>query len=207
MNIQNTIRRCIKRWTELPTKDNWRENNWARTGAILALLGLLTIVGFNLAYDFVPLNQLSSQASQARLAGDDKTALRLYRVVSARASKIDYSSNYELGNILSEMGQYTVAEKHYLRASNNPAAPMSVYYQLSDLYLKYLQKKQQHFINLLKQRITDQPTHDGFVVILAGFYQQIGDKEQAIIWYEQALELDPNNAGVKSSLLELKASL
>jgi len=207
MNLKKIVRHCINRWTELPTKDNWRENNWVRAGVIVGLMSLLTITGFQLLYDFTPLDQLSSQAAQARLAGDNKTALRLYRVVSARASKIDFTSNYELGNILSEMGKYTSAEHYYLRASDNSGAPVSVYYQLSDLYLKHLPKKQQSFISLLKKRIVSQPTNDGFVVVLAGFYEQIGDKPQAIVWYEQALKLDPSNTAVAASIQELKASL
>ena len=197
----------ISRWKELPTKDNWRENYLIRAGAVVGLVGLLIIVGFQLVYDLTPLDQLSSQAAQARLSGDNKTALQLYKIVSARASKIDFTSNYELGNILFEMGKYTAAEHYYLRASDNSGAPITVYYQLSDLYLKHLPKKQQGFISLMKKRVVSQPTNDGFVVVLASFYEQIGDKPQAITWYEQALKLDPSNGAVAASIQALKASL
>ena len=207
MNLRKFFQHWISRWTELPTRDNWRENNWVRAGVIIGVLGLLTITGFQLVYDFTPLDQLSSQAAQARLSGDNKTALRLYKIVSARASRIDFTSNYELGNIFSELGKYTAAERHYLRASNNAAAPVTVYYQLSDLYLKHLPSKQNSFILLLKKRIASQPTQDGFVIVLASFYQQIGDRSQAIVWYEQALKLDPSNSAVAASIQELKASL
>lgn len=207
MSIKETINNFIDRWREAPTRDNWRENNWVRVGVVLVLLGMLTVIGFNLVYDFTPLDKLSSQAIKARMADDNKTALKLYKIISARASDIDFSSNFELGNILLEMKHYSTAEKYYLRASNNPSAPISVYYQLSDLYLRHLQKKQQSFITLLKQRIVSQPTHEGFVIVLASFYQQIGNKTEAIVWYEQALKLDPSNLAVAASIQELKASL
>jgi len=207
MNLKKIMQHFVGGWTESPTQDNWRENNWVRAGVIVGVLGLLTVIGFNLTYEFVPLDQLSSQAAQARLSGDNKTALRLYKVVSARASRIDFSSNYELGNIFSELGKYTVAEKHYLRAANNAGAPITLYYQLSDLYLKHLPDKRDRFITLMKKRIDSQPTSDGLVIVLASFYQQIGDKTQAITWYEQALELDSSNSAVAASIQELKASL
>lgn len=207
MNLKKIIHRFISGWTEFPTRDNWRENNWARTGAVLLVLVLLFFAAQNFYYDTIPIDQLSSSAAQARLSGDNQTALRLYKIVSARASKIDFTSNYELGNILSELGKYSAAEKHYLRASNNAGAPTGVYYQLSDLYLKHLPKKQQSFINLLKKRIDSQPANVGLVIVLASFYQQIGDKTQAITWYEQALKLDPSNSAVAASIQELKTSL
>jgi len=189
------------------SRATWRENNWARAGAVLLVLVLLFFAGQNFYYDAIPINQLSSQAAQARLSGDNKTALRLYKIVSARASRIDFTSNYELGNILSEMDKYTAAEHYYLRASNNAGAPTTLYYQLSDLYLKHLLSKRDSFIILMKKRIASQPTQEGFVIVLASFYQQIGDKNQAITWYEQALKLDPNNSAVAASIRELKASL
>ncbi len=207
MNLRKIIHRFIRSWTEFPTRDNWRENNWVRSGAVLLVLVLLFFAGQNFYYDVIPISQLSSNAAQARLSGDNQTALRLYKYVSARASRIDFTSNYELGNILSEMGRYTAAEKYYWRASNNPGAPTTLYYQLSDLYLRHLSGKQDHFIALMEKRIASQPTNVGLVIVLASFYQQTGDKNQAIIWYEQALKLDPSNSAVAASIQELKASL
>ncbi len=155
---------------------------------------------------FIPLGQLSRMAGLARQEGDNRTALRLYQTISNRASEMDFSSNYELGNLYSKMGKWNLAERYYLKAASNPAAPGSVFYQLSDLYLKHLPNKGDRFVALIFAKMEDERKGDsGLAVILAAYYRELGDKKNALLWFKQAASLEPDDAEINSAIEELEA--
>lgn len=156
----------------------------------------------------IPLEQLSSMAVRSKQAGDNKTALRLYHTISARASKSDFSSNYEIGNIYAEMGRWKLAEKYYLKAASNPAALSSVFYQLSDLYLKHLPNKKDSFAELLTYRAqNDRKADAGLMIILASFYRELGKNDLALQWFKQVVILEPDNTSAQAAVAELEAML
>jgi len=155
---------------------------------------------------FISLEQLSHMAGLARLEGDDRTALRLYQTISVRASEIDFSSNYELGNLYSKMGKWNLAEHYYLKAASNPAALGSVFYQLSDLYLKHLPNKGDRFVELISAKMeSERKTDSGLAVILAAYYRELGDKEHALLWFKRAANLAPDNTAIISAIEDLEA--
>lgn len=176
---------------------------WRLAGGILLIA--LVVWGIKTGvYWTMPLDVLSDQASEARLHGDNKTALKLYRIVSARASKFDFSSNYELGNIYQELGQWRRAEYHYLRATDNASSPISLFYQLEELYLRHLPERADRFPPIIQKRLTTDADNHSIMALLAEFYQQRGDKTQALDWYKKALALDPTNRALQEEVKSLE---
>lgn len=154
---------------------------------------------------FIPLEQLSRMAGLARQEGDNRTALRLYQTISMRASEIDFSSNYELGNLYSKMGKWNLAERYYLKAASNPAALGSVFYQLSDLYLKHLPNKGDRFVELISAKMeSERKTDSGLAVVLAAYYRELGDQDNALLWFKRAANLDPDNTAITNAIEELE---
>ncbi len=154
-----------------------------------------------------PVEELSRQASEARLGGDNEKALKLYRLVSARSSPFDYSSNYELGNIYQEREDWGKAAYYYRKAASNPSAPAGVFYQLSDLYLNHLQARADDFIRFMEKQAGARQDDESIRIVLADFYRQRGDKDKALEWYRKALELTPNNEAIQQTIRELEGSL
>lgn len=172
--------------------------------ALVAVASLVNLLQFE-AYYFIPMEELSNRATLVRQSGDTKTAIKLYQVISNRASRFDYSSNYELGNLYLQAGRWRQAERYYLKAASNPAALMSVFYQLSDLYLKHLPDKKDSFAKLLTYRLsTDRKTDAGLMIVLASFYKDWGKLEPALNWYKQAAVLDTHNQAVRDTIKSLE---
>jgi len=157
---------------------------------------------------FVPITELSDRATLARQSGDDQTAIRLYQIISDRASKSDYSSNYELGNLYMQSGNYRSAERYYLKAANNPAALMGVFYQLADIYTNHLTSGRDKFAKLTTYRLsTDRKTDTGLMIVLASFYRDWGKLEPALNWFKRAAALDPSNQTLVTEIKSLESSL
>lgn len=173
---------------------------------VVAIFGLFNL-GRIAYYYTIPLDQLSSMGTRARQSGNSRAALDIYHTVSARASHIDFSSNYELGNIYLEAGKWRTAEHYYLKAAANPAALQSVFYQLMDLYLNHLTDRQGVFADLLIRRLqSDRRQDEGLMIVLGSLYRARGEIDKATPWFKQALAIDPNNQSAIAALADMASS-
>ena len=184
--------------------DTWsekiRQSKIAWGVATLIIIGVTVLASYLFYSQSIPIVELSNQAYEARFAGDNDEAYRIYKIISARADYNDYTSNYELGNILSEKGNYDQADHHYRRAALNGSAPASVYYQMADMYLHHLPDRADSFIEFMKTVAEYRKTDSNVRIVLAAFLSDIDRKPEAVEWFKKALDLDPSNEHVRNEI-------
>lgn len=189
--------------------DTWSEkirgSKIAWVVATLIIIGVAVLASYLFYSQSIPIVELSNQAYEARLAGNDDEAYRIYKIISYRADYNDYSSNYELGNILSEKGDYKQADHHYRRAALNGSAPHSVYYQMADMYLRHLPDRSDSFIEFMKTVVLHRKTDPNVRIVLAAFLSDLDRKTEAVEWFKKALELDPDNQQIKDEIKLLES--
>ncbi len=80
------------------------------------------------------------------------------------------------------------------------------YRNFYDFYRYYLQDNEKAAAILL-EAIQNNPQSGELLIVSAQFYRDTGDKQKAVDYYEQALELNPDNEAAAQELAELKSSL
>ncbi len=112
---------------------------------------------------------------------------------------------YNLGNLYANIYEdYPNAEKYYKKAIENDPAEISYYRNFFELYYyKYAEKK-----NLAEKVLLDALAQGSdnidTINLLGTYYQEIGNKDKAIEYFEKSLKLDPSNEAVKRTLKNLK---
>lgn len=102
---------------------------------------------------------------------------------------------------------YPKSERFFRAAIAKELANASrAYISLSDLYYYSYTEKRDQADNVLVEAIGVYPRDMNLVRALAALFERMGDKKQAILWWEKVLQEEPENAFVKDSIRALKES-
>ncbi len=102
-----------------------------------------------------------------------------------------------------ELQEYDKAEKNYLISIANDPDDIPTIRNLFELYF-YALKDNGKAEALLLDSIKNNPEAADLYSLTGSFYQQIGNKEKAIEYYQKHLELNPTNEAVRRELEKLK---
>ena len=111
-----------------------------------------------------------------------------------------------LGEIYMLSGDYAKAEANWLMAIevDTPASYPNSYIRLADLYRDNLPEKSYLLVEILTTAMQKDPKQANYPLLLAVYYQDIGETEAAIQMYRKAIELDPNASSRQSIEDEIK---
>lgn len=111
-------------------------------------------------------------------------------------------NNY--AHVLERMGDYTGAEKNYLKAIEI-SQPYEEYYRdyITLIEVRFPERSGE-IEDLLKAGVVSVGQTPWFMVKLGRFYQSAGDCERAIAHYKVAVTLDPDNQDIKDDFATLK---
>ena len=133
--------------------------------------------------------------------GDREGAAEVYRTMNQRFPG-NYLSYQNLGVLYEDAGKYTMAAEQYLLAiANAPRIPHEYRY-LVNLYTYKLQERASDIPRILQKGLGENPGSVDLMAMMAVYYRDHGQPEEAIKWYEQLLVFDQEN---KTALDELKA--
>lgn len=117
-----------------------------------------------------------------------------------------------LGDIYNQKKEYEKAAEMYLRIIKNNPKWINAYRELAAIYFYHLPDKYPEMEEILLKGLEKNKEFTGeapvdFYSMLAVYYNERGEKEKAIEYYERVIELNPRNEGAKIELEELKKSL
>ena len=131
-------------------------------------------------------------------------AIKIYQL----ALQVRPQDTLLLGNVAdlyTRNKQYEEAEQSYLKIIENNPKWVSSYRSLADLYRYNMPEKQNEIPKILQKGLDNNSENElYFVGPMAEYYKDFGPKEDAIIWYERLLKLDPKNGTAKLELEQLK---
>lgn len=163
----------------------WRSgtNSASRTEELLHFDGVID--NSSLTYDPV-LSDLYVRASEALKLGDAKTAEAIYRDVIAKYPD-DPAGYSALATSLYFQRRFDEAKHEYLRALDLDSKSASALFGLGSVAYEEAQyiEAREHLKNALKFGNDDQACHR----LLGMVYDQIGDRKNAVLHYQRAVEL------------------
>lgn len=111
-------------------------------------------------------------------------------------------------NSLGEFYTYTQlnavkAESNFLK-SLSLAPQVAVYRSLHELYRYSYPTKVDQADDVLLQGLVKMPKNPDLLALLAGYYAETGNKQEAITYYTELVAVDPNNTAATAELAELK---
>lgn len=115
-------------------------------------------------------------------------------------------SFHNLGDIFHYyLKDFEKAEIYYSKAIENNPSQFFTYNNFHELYRYSWAEKADLADDVLLQGIEANPADPYLIIILAQYYlDETKEIDKAIIYYEKALELDPNNEALKKELQEVK---
>lgn len=136
--------------------------------------------------------------------GDPEGALKLYN----EALKIRPDDTLILNNLADiyySIGEYKKAEESYLTIIKSNPKWVSAYRELVNIYQYKLKDKYSLTPALLLQGLEANPeASENFYAMLAVYYEDTGDMEKAIDYYNKLLDINPDNIGANSELQKLR---
>ncbi|MEK9175041.1 MAG: tetratricopeptide repeat protein [Patescibacteria group bacterium] len=113
-----------------------------------------------------------------------------------------YLAFHNLGSLYGfELRNYTKSEENFLKAIKNNASNIDAYSQLVAVYETY---KPEKIEQLLLDGIKLNPNDASLKIMLGQYYAKIGNKIEAIKYFEEALKINPTNSEIKAEIEELK---
>jgi len=126
----------------------------------------------------------------------------------AKISPNNSVAHNNLGNLEKlENKNYSVAESHYLKAISNDPKFSPAITNLAELYWSFLLDRQPDALKILKQGIAANPEAADLMATLGGYYRSLGDKEQSLKYFKDALNLNPKNEGLRKVIQDIEATL
>lgn len=130
-----------------------------------------------------------SLGSVYKIAGDYEGARVVWEYLGA-VSPGNYPSFANLGDLYHHyLKDYAKAEANYKKAIGNEKSYIDGYRSLYELYRYSYPGKGTEAAAILKKGIAANPANAGLVVVLAAFYRDMGDKENALLYYDKAITL------------------
>mgnify|MGYP001580558355 CR=1 FL=1 len=109
-----------------------------------------------------------------------------------------------LGNLYGfYLGDATKAEANFLRAIENDPYQVGYYINLADFYSHVLTSKKSEVPKILLSGL-ELVKDSNLFLVLATYYRDIGDKANALKYYQEVLNIDPDHAGIKEEMAKLK---
>ncbi len=107
-------------------------------------------------------------------------------------------------NFLVDYSKAEWAFKQAIAKTENINEHLIFYRNLHRLYQQKYQEKTDLADDILFEALEKYPDEPDFLTLLADYYQDVGDKEKAIEYYEKLLKVDPLNQEAKQELEKLK---
>ena len=95
------------------------------------------------------------------------------------------------------------AEFNFLRAIKNDAYQVNYYVSLADFYNHILTSKRDKVPEVLLDGL-EKIKDANLFLNLATYYRDIGDKTNAIKYYQEVLNIEPDHVGIKEEMVKLK---
>ena len=127
--------------------------------------------------------------------GDFESARDIYIKVGEISPK-NYSSFWNLGNTYIKLKDYSGAEKAYLKAIENGPDQPRHYIALGELYWYFIPEKKSQIPDLYKKGLQELPGDYDLLIGLAQYYKEIGDKKNALKYYQEIIDNYPKKEGV-----------
>jgi len=142
-------------------------------------------------------------AFDSRQLGDDAGSILGYRAsISLFENNIFIWNN--LGVAYQEIGEYKKSETAYKKIIEISPGDVPNYRKLADLYLYNLTEKEGDIPAVIEEGLQRVPDHPDLLSYLAVYYQNKGDKENAILYFERLLRITPLNQVVRDELNKLR---
>ncbi|MFH1099237.1 MAG: hypothetical protein V1723_04975 [Candidatus Uhrbacteria bacterium] len=135
--------------------------------------------------------------------GDRDGAAEVYRMMNQRFPG-NYLSYQNLGVLYEEVGKYEMAAEQYLIAIQNAPRIPHEYRYLVNLYTYKLPERASDIPRVLLKGLVENPNSTDLMAMMAVYYRDHGQPEEAIHWYEQLLVFDQNNTTALEELKGLK---
>lgn len=141
-----------------------------------------------------------------RLIGDYEGAIAAWNFVGLIRPK-NYVSYNNLGDLYAfYLKDYDKGEQNFLKSISNEPANINAYVQLATLYEDAYQSREKDAENILLLGINANPSVAGLKVLLGQYYERQGRKGDALKYFEEALQLDPNNKSLAQDISRLKGN-
>lgn len=134
------------------------------------------------------------------LAGDFRNAIGPLKR-SLELNPHDYNTNFYLGYVYGELGQWAEAIASYNAELAEHVDFTPAYEQLGKLYFKLAEKEptqgSQYYLKIIetyKRWLQVDPENSSVRNLIGYLYEKIGNTPEAIRGYEEAVKADPNNA-------------
>lgn len=143
-------------------------------------------------------------AFDMRQLGDDERSILGYRASISLFENNIFSWN-NLGVSYQEIGEYEKAEASFKKITEISPGDVPNYRKLANLYLYDLTEKENEIPSLIEEGLQRVPDHPDLLSYLAVYWQNKGENEKAIEYYERLLKVNPLNQVVRDELNKLKA--
>lgn len=142
-------------------------------------------------------------AFDSRQLGDDVGSILGYRASISLFENNIFSWN-NLAVSYQELGEYKKAEAAYKKIIEISPGEVSNYRKLADLYLYNLTEKESQIPALIGEGLQSVPDHPDFLSYLAVYWQNKGERDKAIEYYERLLKVMPLNKAAQDALNKLR---
>lgn len=138
--------------------------------------------------------------------GDRDAAAETYRTMNQRFPG-NYLSFQNLGQLYEDAGKYDLAAEQYLLAINNAPRIAHLYRKIVNLYTYQLKNRASDLPRILQKGLGVMPGSIDLMAMLAVYYRDHGQPEEAIKWFEHLLVFDPKNTAALDEVKALQAKL
>jgi len=116
------------------------------------------------------------------------------RDIYIRVGKIspgNYNSFWNLANCLIRLKDYSGAEQAYLKAIENGPDQTRHYTALAEIYWYDMPEKKSEIPDLYKKGLAVLPNNYDFLINLASYYKETGDKANALKYFQEVIDNYP----------------
>jgi len=136
--------------------------------------------------------------------GNYQSARDVYIKVGEVSPK-NYTSFWNLGNTYVRLEDYSGAEQAYLKAIENGPDQVRHYTALAEIYWYDMPEKKAEIPELYKKGLQVLPGNYDLLMNLALYYKEIGDKENAIKYFQEVIDTYPQTKeSIEPLIKELK---
>lgn len=192
-------------------KSNTKESNFDWSSTVGLQLSAEEKAKYDAAAQELKKNEANAEAmiNLARLrdrGGDAQGSIKLYEETLKKRPDDTLVLN-NLAVLYYSLGDYKKSEETYLRIVETNPKWTSAYRELLSIY-RFKLKDQMNTSavpDLLNKGLEASPeAAEDFFAMLGIYYQDVGNREKAIEYYQKVLDVNPNNAGAASELENLR---
>ena len=125
--------------------------------------------------------------------GDYEKARDIYIKVGENSPK-NYNSFWNLGNTCLKLQDFSCAEAAFQKTIENGPNQVRHYVALAELYFYYIPEKKGQIPDVYKKGLENLPGDYDLLIGLAQYYREVGDKENALKYYQEIIQNYPDRA-------------